>query len=798
MHVHHFAAPRTAVAWPHQVGVIPSRALSFQHRAEADQLRAMVEGGGTAVLSQVLSGTGGVGKTQLAADYARSAWENGTVDVLVWVTAGSRQAIMAGYAQAGVELLAADPGTPEQAAQAFLAWLEPKGGRRRCRWLVVLDDLADPADLRGLWPPDRHGRTLVTTRRREAAVSGEGRRLVRVGMFTPQEAATYLATALAAHGRHDPAEETAALAADLGYLPLALAQAAAYLIDTALSCADYRRLLGDRVRRLADLLPEPGALPDGQATPVAATWSLSTERADQLRPVGLARPMLQLAAVLDPNGTPGTVLTSTPALTYLSAHRSGQAPAPVTVEDAVGALRALHRLSLIDHTPDDPHSTVRVHQLIQRAACDDLVPAQRDALARTAADALTAAWPVVERDTELTQALRANTDTLSRHAADALYRSRIHPVLYRAGTSVGESGQVAAAYEHFQHLAAEATRRLGPDHLDTLSCRAHIAHWQGEAGNVAGAAGAVAELLDDMLRVLGPDHPHTLATRSGAAHWRGKTGDAAGAAAAFAELLDDRERVLGRDHPHTLMTRNGVARWRGEAGDVAGAGRASAELLDDAVRVLGPDHPHTRAIRMDVARWRGEAGDVAEAGTASAEWLDDALRVWGPDHPNTLTARANDAHWQGKAGDAAEAAAALAALLDDMLRVLGPDHPETLNTRAGLAHWRGEAGDVTGAYRALAELLDDMLAVLGPDHPDTLHTQSSAARWRGEAGDAAGAAAAFAELLHDRERVSGPDHPHTLATREELAHWRGRAESGDQTAGTPAEGCCADGLYRPR
>ena len=71
------AAPREPAAWPHQVGVIPSRAQSFQHRAEAQRLRAAVEGGGTAVLGQVLTGMGGVGKTQLAADYARTAWDDG-------------------------------------------------------------------------------------------------------------------------------------------------------------------------------------------------------------------------------------------------------------------------------------------------------------------------------------------------------------------------------------------------------------------------------------------------------------------------------------------------------------------------------------------------------------------------------------------------------------------------------------------------------------------------------------------------------------------------------------------------
>lgn len=79
------------------------------HRPEAEQLRAAVDGGGTAVLCQVLTGTGGVGKTQLAADHARATWESGGVDVLVWITASTRPAIVAGYAQAGTEVLGADP-----------------------------------------------------------------------------------------------------------------------------------------------------------------------------------------------------------------------------------------------------------------------------------------------------------------------------------------------------------------------------------------------------------------------------------------------------------------------------------------------------------------------------------------------------------------------------------------------------------------------------------------------------------------------------------------------------------------
>ncbi|MFD6887432.1 hypothetical protein [Streptomyces sp. NPDC059957] len=365
---------REPVVFPHQVGVLPVRAGCFQGRAAVSALREAVAGGGTAVVCQVLAGMGGIGKTQLAADRARHAWSNDEVDLLVWVTAATRHAVIDAYTQAAVDVLAA-------------------------------------------------------------------------------------------------------VADDLGHLPLALSRAAVYLTDTHLDAATYRTRLADR--QLPDLLPEPGALPDDQPSTVAAAWSLSLDRADQLRPAGLARPMLQLTAMLDPNGIPEEVLTRDQALAHLAAHRTTPSG------DSPGALRALHRLSLVGHTPDTPHRAVRVHQLIQRAIRDPLAPDQQDQLARTAADALTAAWPDPERDTDLAQVLRANTTALTSCAGDALYRPDAHVVLDRNGRSLGEAGQVAAAIDHFHHLTDTADHHLGPDHPDTLAARPDLVWWRGKAVRVA-------------------------------------------------------------------------------------------------------------------------------------------------------------------------------------------------------------------------------------------------------------------------------------------------------------------------
>ncbi|MFB8046049.1 FxSxx-COOH system tetratricopeptide repeat protein [Streptomyces hydrogenans] len=726
--------------WPHQVGVIPPAARSYQHRAETDRLHAAADGGTTTVVTQLLTGMGGVGKTQLAADYARTAWNDTSpatgLDVLVWVTASARSSIVTGYAQAGVELCRADPGDVEQAARSFLAWLTPKTAAKPCRWLIVLDDVTDPADLNGLWPPDSpHGRTLVTTRRRDAALAAHGRRTIEVGLFTAAEALIYLTASLT--GRYESADELTALAEDLGHLPLALAQAAAYLIDTGESVASYRELLADRTTTLAEAAPD--ALPDDQALPLAAAWSLSIDRADSLRPAGLARPLLHLTALLDANGIPQNVLTSAPALAHLTAHRTRPGPehavdpGPVSVRDAVRALSALHRLSLLDHDREDPHRAVRVHQLIQRTTRDTLTPHQHDITARAAADALTAAWPEIERDTALAQIFRANTTTLTGHAGQALHQPDAHGVLYRAGRSLGETGQVTAARDHFQHLTEATRHHLGEDHPATLTARGNLATMRGEAGDAAGAVDAFADLLDHMVRVLGTDHPATLSTRGNLAFMRARAGDVVGAVDAFADLLDHMVRVLGTDHPETLTTRGRLAAMRGRAGDVAGAVDAFADLLPDRIRVLGPDHPDTLSTRGNLAFMRARAGDVAGAVDAFADLLPDRIRVLGPDHPDTLSTRGNLAFMRARAGDVAGAVDAFADLLPDRIRVLGPDHPDTLTTRGNLAAMRGEAGDVAGAADAFADLLDHMVRVLGTDHPHVSIIRNNLTHWRKEA-----------------------------------------------------------------
>ncbi len=193
-----------------------------------------------------LAASGGTGKTQLAAALAHELWDGRAVDLLVWVKASSRNAILTGYALALAELGAADPGDDLlTGAQRFLAWLTST----ERRWLVVLDDLADPADLDGLWPAGTDGRVVVTARR-DDTLAAPNRRIAPVPAFSTREALAYLTARLAT----DPGQRTEALdlAHDLDCQPLALAHATAALICTGASCRDYRGWYHDRKRRMSN------------------------------------------------------------------------------------------------------------------------------------------------------------------------------------------------------------------------------------------------------------------------------------------------------------------------------------------------------------------------------------------------------------------------------------------------------------------------------------------------------------------------------------------------------------------
>jgi hypothetical protein len=707
--------------WPRRVGVVPLLADCFQDREAQSQFDRAVPDGESAPTTWVVVGMGGVGKTQLAASFAERLWDGGAVDLLLWVTAGSRDSVIAGYASASGEVIGSDHGDPERDADRLLAWL----ATTERTWLVVLDDLANPADLRGLWPPNRReGRVVVTTRRRDASLSRRDRTPVEVGVFTPAEAASYFADKLAGHERL--AEGAAELAEDLGRLPIALAQAAAYLLNRGLTARGYRQRFAARGRTLAQVLPSTDELPDDHRTTVAVTWALSVDSLNRSPGPHLAAPLLELASVLDANGVPLRIFTGHAVSTWLGDAQGH----PADGDDIVDALHLLQRFSLASVKVDEPNRAVKVHALVQRATRESTPIARMRQVARTVADALLEIWPETERSSDFTAALRSNVVALNAAAGDDLWGHEAHQVLFRAGVSLREAGMSADAAAHFDSVATTAHRILGEYHPDTLAARSHIGALRGASGDPGAAVEQLSALLVDRTRVLGADHEHTLSTRDDLAYWMAELHQYEEAISEWERLVPDQLRVLGPDHPMTLTTRGRLAQRRTKVGAHAEAVAELEQVLADRVRVSGPDHPDTLMTRNSLAACVADAGNPAAATRQLEDLLVDHIRVMGEDHPNTLAIRNNVAYWLGVAGDPAGAAARFELVVADQARVWGWNHPRTVYSRNNLAEWTGWAGDPAGAVAQLERLIQDQLGVLAPGHPYTQKTRRLLAEWR--------------------------------------------------------------------
>ena len=659
-----------------------------------------------------LVGLGGAGKTSVALEYAhRHLAETG----VTWQFPAEDPAVLAaGFAELAAQLGArdlADVRDPVASVHAALAAYPAE-------WLLVFDNAQDRASVAAFLPAGGRGRVLVTSQNPQ----WPGQAL-DVPVLGAEVAAEFLVNRTGDANTGAAAE----LSVELGGLPLALEQAAAYVQASGDSLARY---LASFRRRRADLLAR--GEPTGYHKTVTMTWALAFEQLEQ-SDLGAAG-LLRLLACCAPEAVPlRLLLQPRPGLAGQLGGEAGPVLVPLlddwlAVTDAVAALR---RYSLVGPPAD---GLVSVHRLVQAVTLDQM-PAE---LARE--------W---------------------QQAAAVLIENAIP-----ADTGSPETWPTCEAL--LPHAQAALT-----DDSDGI---ARIANYLGSSGSYAAARDLQRRVLDARERILGSEHDRTLITRHRLARWTGEAGDPAAARDLFAELLPVLERVSGPEHPDTLTARANLASWTQLAGDAAAARDQYAELLPVLAQVLGPEHPDTLTARQELARLTGEAGDPAAARDLFAELLPVRERVSGPEHPRTLTARHNLAAWTGRAGDPAAARDLFATLLPVRVRVLGPEHPDTLAIRAWIGNWTGEAGDPAGARDQLAALLPLLERVSGPEHPDTLTVRANLARWTGEAGDPAAARDLFAELLSVRERVSGPEHPRTLTARHELARWAGRADGGPSTA----------------
>lgn len=715
---------RRAVDWPILVGRLPDGADCFQERPEQDALIRAFRKAKTVVVAQVLTGMGGVGKTQLAADFARNQWDDRYVDLLVWVNASSRLSIISAYADAADRIGAIPVGGTSDlnaAANRFRSWLTERDDKK---WLIVLDDVADPSDLEHLKPPlSASGHTIVTTRRNDPSYYAKGWRLLKVGLFTPDQAREYLRNRLGEHP--DALTGADRLAEDLGYLPLALASASAYIryvadsegtVDGPGTCAEYSAVLADRRRRLDEEIM-PTRQVDDYGRTLAATWSISIEQVDRQFPSSIGRRVMVLLSLLDPNGVPFAVLDTPEVHAYLG---SGSPDEIRTV------LRALRDFSLIDFGDGDS-DLVRIHALVQRAVRE--TETGLDEAARALADSMASLWSAHEHEAEFVRPLQSNTLALSEISPEPLRTPELHRLLFLLGDSYGLAGLVDQAHKYFTALREHSSATLGTDSRDTLKTRQHDAFWLGFRGKAEEALPQFEALASDSARVLGHDAPGTLIARHNVARFRGRSGDAQGAVRDLERLVADETRVLGPTDIETLKSRNILGYWRTMSGDHRGAVAELEDVLPILTAHHGSDHTETLRARNDLAMAKADSGDYAGAIAEGETLIRDRTRALGAEKPETMSSRAYVAHWRTMNGE--DSLAALEAIVSDHVRVLGPRHPNTLRAQAYYIEAVAAGGNVTRAIALMTSHLEIVRDVHGPAHILTARCAQKLAEWEG-------------------------------------------------------------------
>lgn len=698
----------TAIASPSgaavRAGTIPSLADGFLARPESGQRRlmaALVPGAAVVLVSAHAEAPAAhgrtdnwrdpSGKTQLAAATAMSLWDNGEIDLLVWVSATSRAAVLSTYAEAAAVIEGQASGNAETAAERFASWL-----RETSRpWLVVLDDLDAAAVPSSLWPRGPAGRVLVTATAAAGLPAGDQPVVIPLGPFSRREALTYLTGRLKADV--DQRQGAADLVAELGDQPLALAQAASVIASSDLTCHEYQDLVAAARKNVVG--------EDAAAT--AMTWALSVEHADLLSSQD-AQPLLVRAALLDGNGIPATVFTG-PAESTGSAEFTGPDLGHAELGHAElgqAELDALAQAALLTVDESTTPPLVRVNRVTQAAIRYAMPEDMFVTAALNAADALVAAWPDSEDPEWLVRCLRASADALRGFAGDLLWQGDgCHEVLMRAGYSLDAARLPGPAVQYWEELDAAGERLLHPAHPGILAIRERLARAHLRAGQTRESIDWFERILSARARDLGPDAEAT----AEASHDLGRALLAAGqpedAIGVLADAVLGYERARGPASIEALTAREDLAAAHRAAGHAADAIASYRRAFADRERMQGKRHPDTLAACRRLADTYVAAEQLKPAISLYKRLLSDAERLLGPAHPDTTAVRDGLAGAEYAAGRLASAIRLYERVRADRADTMGEDHELTLTTTVNLAHAYCAASRPTDAVNLLRDTI---------------------------------------------------------------------------------------------
>jgi tetratricopeptide (TPR) repeat protein len=613
----------------------------------------------TVVRSVVLHGLGGVGKTQLAVQYAWKYLRE--FDAVLWARADSPEALEASLADLASVLRLPEAKEREQAVQtqAVLDWLN-----NHERWLLIVDNADTDAAKRAVLErlsPRLTGHVLITSRISDWPVNI---RDMALDLLSPDDARRYLLDRIARKGHNAGGDAAArALAQELGHLPLALEQAASFIVEMRWSFAKYQEQF--RYARL-ELLSERREGGTRYAASVAKTWGITLEK---LSP--LTRAILRMAAWFAPDAIPREIFSANKEL--LSEVLTEEATvSDLAIEKALGEL---DRFSLVRLTS----KTVSVHRLLQAVERDALAAEERERWLLYAVQLFNAfaPWSYEVLTWSVWMPLAPHAETLLGHSKEqgidapppvALTANQLGLFLYARAA-------YAAAEPLYERALAIYEKALGPVHPEVAASLNYLAELYQVQGRYAEAESLYERALVIYEEALGPAHSDVAASLNNLAELYRAQGRYAEAEPLYKRALGIWEQALGPEHHYVSASLNNLGACCHDQGQYGKAEPLYERALAIRKKALGPEHPEVGRSLSNLALLYGTQGQYGKAEPLYRRALAILEKALGPEHPDVAESLNNLALLYGTQGQYGKAEPLYRRALAIREKALGLDHP---------------------------------------------------------------------------------------------------------------------------
>ena len=567
---------------------------------ELRQLSVALADEANAITTHVIYGLGGVGKSEFVLQYAYT--HRSDYDLVWWIFAEDQVQILSGMAALAARLCPeiGMTGTTADAAEWAIAWL-----KHHQRWLLILDHVNDPDDVESLLGQLMGGHIVLTTRRDTGW--GHIADPIRLDVLDAGSACDLITARI---GHHDDADRDAAalIAAELGYLPLALDQAAAYILQTRITPATYLT----RLKRQPAAMYAAGS---GQAQrTISRVWDITIEEIRSRNPA--ANRLLHILAYYAAEGIPRLMLGGRNDMDKM------------VMDEALGALASYSMVAL---TP----RTVGVHRLVQAVVLARGADPERDTALVWLNDALpphpdanVEAWPLL-RD------LAPHVASLASHYGSGEETVTLGWVLNEIALFYWSQGDYQRACMLHKAALKICERTLGLDHADTATYLGNLAAAYGSLGRFTDALPLEERALAITEAAFGPDHPETALRLGNLAATFGSLGRFTDALPLEERALAVTEAALGPDHPDTALRLGNLAATYKDLRRFTDALPLEQRALAVTEAALGPDHPDT-ALRLGaLAVTYVHLGRHADALPLAERAQRCALAAVGADHDTT-------------------------------------------------------------------------------------------------------------------------------------------------------------------